>query len=460
MATAARGCVALTPRRRYTARMNERFDVIVVGAGHAGCEAAAAAARIGARTLVLTAPARHDRRRCRATRRSAASPRATSSTRSTRSAARWAASPTRPASSSAAQPQQGPGGARPRAQADQRRYRDAMRRRCWRPAQPDLRRRRRSPSCSADGRPPSRDRHCADGRRIGCARRHPHDRHVPARQIHVGERATPAGASGEAPRSGLSARWRGRLSAGPAQDRHAAAPRRPHASTGPRSSASRATIRRRRSQPLTRRSRRCRSVPAGSRTTNARDPRHHPRQPRTARRSTAARSPAPGRATARGSRTRWCASPTSERPPDLPRARGPRRRRGLPERHLAPAAGRRPAARSSARSPGWSARDDPAARLRGRYDFVDPRELQPTLETTRVRGPLSSPARSTAPPATRRRRRRACSPASTPRAACRRRGAASSSAAIEAYVGVLVDDLVTQGRASRTACSPRAPSTG
>ena len=34
--------------------MTENYDVIVVGAGHAGCEAAAAAANMGSKVLLVT----------------------------------------------------------------------------------------------------------------------------------------------------------------------------------------------------------------------------------------------------------------------------------------------------------------------------------------------------------------------------------------------------------------------
>ncbi|MFM7578670.1 MAG: FAD-dependent oxidoreductase, partial [Microcystaceae cyanobacterium] len=39
---------------RLPVEFQDHFDVIVVGAGHAGCEAALAAARLGCRTLMLT----------------------------------------------------------------------------------------------------------------------------------------------------------------------------------------------------------------------------------------------------------------------------------------------------------------------------------------------------------------------------------------------------------------------
>ena len=34
--------------------MNFQYDVIVIGAGHAGCEAACAAASMGSKTLLIT----------------------------------------------------------------------------------------------------------------------------------------------------------------------------------------------------------------------------------------------------------------------------------------------------------------------------------------------------------------------------------------------------------------------
>src|SRR6201990_2179122 len=47
------GCLAL-PSSISPMSFTEQFDVLIVGAGHAGCEAAAASARMGLRTALFT----------------------------------------------------------------------------------------------------------------------------------------------------------------------------------------------------------------------------------------------------------------------------------------------------------------------------------------------------------------------------------------------------------------------
>ena len=176
--------------------------------------------------------------------------------------------------------------------------------------------------------------------------------------------------------------------------------------------------------------------------TNARDPRDHPRQPaprpdvlrpdRVDRPAVLPEHRGQGRALRR-----------QAEPPHLPRARGARHRRDLLQRHqhlaCPPTCRSRcpahPRAGERARSCGtatrssttWSGRRRSARRWRRR------------------RSPgCSSPARSTAPAATRRPRRRGWSPASTPPATPRGGAADFVLRRDQAYIGVLIDDLVTK----------------
>ena len=101
-------------------------------------------------------------------------------------------------------------------------------------------------------------------------------------------------------------------------------------------------------------------------------------------------------------------------PPDLPRTRGARRPHGLSQRHLDLAPGRG-AGPLRPPDPGARTLHDPAPGLRGGVRLHRPAPARSRRSRQDASRACSTPARSTAPPATRRRRRRGSSPASTRR---------------------------------------------
>ena len=391
--------------------MSGSYDVIVIGGGHAGCEAAAAAARFGARTALVTQ--RFDtigvdelQPGDRRARQGPSGARDRRPRRADGPRRRLRRHPVpRP------QPPQGPGGAgaarpgRPQAlppgdaAADPRdRQPDGDRGR----GEPLRHRRRR------DSRPRTRRR---PGTRLrGAGRRHrhfPQGRDPSRRTAHAGR----PGRRQAVGRAGACARP-GRICARPAQDRHAAAARRDDDRLG----AAGGPARRRPAGAVLGADRGDHDAP-GSLP-------HHPHQPRRPR-DRARQRPSHRRLFRRDLRPRPALLPVDRgqgrplrrprQPPDLPRAGRARRCDRLSQRHFDLAAGRGAGGAGRDHSRTGEGAHRPAG-LRDRIRLRRPARARRQPGDAARQPACSSPARSTAPPATRRPPRRAWSPASTPRA--------------------------------------------
>ena len=417
------------------------FDVIVVGGGHAGCEAAAAAARMGARTALVT-------HRFATIGEMSCNPAIGGLGKGhlVREIDALDGLMGRVADAAGIQfrllnRSKGPAVQGPRAQADRKLYRAAMQAAIR--ATPNLEVIEGAVEDLLVQNGAVAGIVTADGRAIRAGAVVLTTGTFLRGLIHRGEEKTPAGRHGEPPANGLSAAAAGaRSAARPAQDRHARPPRRAHDRLGQPGNAG------------GRRPARFLSPSLPSVSTTHRLTAGSPRPPRRPTPSSApilparpcipARSAASARATAPPSRTRWCALRPAQRHQIFLEPEGLDDDTVYPNGISTSLAGRR-AGGLPAHDSGAGEGGHQALRLRHRVRLRrSPRARTRRSRSSGCRG-CSWPARSTAPPATRRPPPRASSRASTPRWRRPDGGRDFLVSRADGYMGVMIDDLVTRG---------------